>query len=95
MNTTAGRIPFTQYMRPTGRPMPVSIERPADIIAKAEAILSRGLVFECEMLPDGMVSLTITDPDEGDIDIELVANGASVPDAVDRLVLRQSSEATP
>ena len=87
--TKAVAIPFTQYMRPSGRPMPTSIQRPADIAAKAEAIMARGLVFECEMLADGTISLTITDPDEGDVDIELVRNGPDVPAAVDRLILRQ------
>jgi hypothetical protein len=84
-------IPFTQYMRPDGRPVSVSVNRPSDIAEKAAAIIARGLVFECEELADGTVSLTITDPDEGDVDIELVPNGPGVPAAVDRLVLRQSA----
>lgn len=84
-------IPFTQYMRPDGRAVPVRIARPVEIAEKAQAIIARGLCFECEHLTTGDVSLTITDPDEGDVDIEVVANGPEVPAAVDRLILRQSA----
>lgn len=91
---TTAAIQFTQYMRPDGRAVPVWIERPAEIAAKAEAIVARGLCFECEQLATGDVSLTITDPDEGDVDIEVVPNGPEVPAAVDRLVLRQSPTPT-
>lgn len=84
-------IPFTQYMRPDGRAVPVMIARPVDIAEKARSIIARGLCFECEHLTTGDVSLTITDPDEGDVDIEVVPNGPDVPAAVDRLVLRQAN----
>jgi hypothetical protein len=90
---TSAAIQFTQYKRPNGRAVPVWIERPAEIAAKADAIIARGLRFECEHLTTGDVSLTITDPDEGDIDIEVVANGPDVPLAVDRLILRQDDAA--
>lgn len=80
-------ISFTQYLRPDGRPVPVSIDRPADIADKAERICSRGFRFECEHLTTGHVSLTIAGPDD-DEDIEVVANGPDVPEAVDRLVKR-------
>lgn len=89
--TETAEISFTQYMRPDGRAVPVKIARPVDIAAKAEAIIARGLRFECEHLMTGDVSLTITDPDEGDVDIEVVPNGPEVPAAVDRLILRQSA----
>lgn len=80
-------IQFTQFMRPDGRPVPVSIDRPDDIAAKAAEITKRGYRFECEHLSDGHVSLTITD-DDGDADIELAPNGPDVPAAVDRLITR-------
>ena len=82
-----GAIPFIQYLRPTGRPVAVSIVRPADIAAMAATILARGFRFECECLTTGEVSLTVTD-DVCDRDIEVVANGPDVPDAVDALIER-------
>lgn len=78
-------IPFTQFLRPDGRQMVVTIERPAEIAAKAEKIMARGLRFECEHLTTGHVSLTIAD-DDGDHAIEVVENGPEVPAAVDRLI---------
>jgi hypothetical protein len=78
-------IPFTQYMRPNGRQVVVSIDRPAEIAAKAEKIIARGFRFECEHLTTGHASLTIAD-DRGDHAIEVVANGPEVPLAVDRLI---------
>lgn len=80
-------IPFTQYMRPNGRPVPVSIERPDEISAVAERIRDRGYRFECEHLLTGHVSLTIAGPDD-DEDIEVVTNGPEVPVAIDRMVKR-------
>ena len=87
-------IPFTQYLRPDGRPKRVTIERSAAIESKAADILKQGLVFECEVLHDGTISLTITDPDEGDLAIELCPNGPAVPEAVDRLIEGFRAEAT-
>lgn len=86
--TDTAEINFTQYLRPDGRAVPVRIARPVEIAAKAEAIIARGFRFECEQLSSGDVSLTITDPDEGDMDIEVVPNGPEVPAAVDRLIER-------
>lgn len=80
-------IPFTQYVLPDGRAKEVSIERPAEIGLKAMEILARGWRFECEMLTNGDVSMTVTDDDE-DADIEVVPNGPDVPIAVDRLIER-------
>lgn len=80
-------IPFTQFMRPSGRPVSVSVNRPNDIAEKAMTIIDRGYRFECEQLADGHVSLTISN-DDGDFEIELVGNGPDVPIAVDRLIDR-------
>lgn len=80
-------IPFTQYLRPNGRPVPVEIDRPPEIEAKAEAILAKGLIFECEHLSNGYASFTISDPEEGvDLAIELCPNGPDVPATIDRLI---------
>ena len=82
-------IPFTQFMMPHGRKSEVTIDRPDEIAAKAQRIIAKGLRFECEMLSDyRTVSLSITDPDEGDMDIEVVPNGPEVPAAIDRMIQR-------
>lgn len=88
-------IPFTQFIRPNGRPVPVRIDRPDDIASKAAAIIVRGYRFECEHLSTGDVSLTITNDKHGDVDIEVVPNGPEVPAAVDRLVSRFFAAAHP
>lgn len=79
-------IPFTQYIRPHGRAVPVSIEVADDIAAKAQTIMSRGLCFECEVLNTGEVSLTITDPEEGDLDIRVLPNGPGIREGVEALI---------
>jgi hypothetical protein len=79
-------IPFTQYMRPNGRAVPVSIAVDPEVAAIAQTIRARGLAFECEVLTTGQVSLTITDPEEGDLDIRVVENGPGVREAVEDLV---------
>jgi len=81
-------IPFTQYLMPNGRKEPVTIDRPDDVAAKAQAIIDRGFRFECEMLSDySTVSLTIADDDD-DHEIEVVRNGPDVPLAIDRMIER-------
>lgn len=86
--TDAPIIPFTQYLRPNGRRKEVTIEVSPDVASKAHAIIARGLAFECEELSTGQVSLTITDPEEGDLDIRVVPNGPGVREAVEDLVSR-------
>lgn len=83
-------IPFTQFLMPNGRREAVWINRPAEIEEKAQAIISAGYVFECEMLSDYQtVSLTIGDPkEEMDLEIEVVPNGPRVPEAIDRMIER-------
>lgn len=79
-------IPFTQYLMPHGRKSPVTIERSADIAAKAREIIAAGFRFECEMLGDySTISLTIAD-DDADHAIEVVKNGPDVPVAIDRMI---------
>jgi hypothetical protein len=82
-------IPFTQFLRPHGRPIEVRIDRPDEVAIAAEEIRAAGFAFECEELSTGEVSLTIRDlKDGGDADIEVCANGPDVPAAVDRLITR-------
>lgn len=84
-------IRFTQYLRPKGQQEPVYIQRSQEVEAKAETLSTLGYRFECEVLRTGDVSLTIVHPHhaaEGDLAIELVPNGPSVPAAVDTLITK-------
>lgn len=80
-------IPFTQYLRPSGRMTEATIARPKDIYDKAMDIIKAGYRFEAEVLTTGHVSMTIAN-DDGDQDIEVVDNGPGVPQAVDRMIAR-------
>jgi len=80
-------IPFTQYMSPNGRAMPVTIDMPDEVAAKAHEIIESGLELECEVLSNGRVSFTITHPDDGDLDIRVCENGPNVPHHVADLIL--------
>lgn len=53
-------IPFIQYIRPNGRAIDVTIERPATIGVLANKLIAAGYRFECEVLMDNTVSLTIS-----------------------------------
>ena len=81
-------IQFTQYCLPDGRAKTVFIDRPGDIAEKAKSIIRRGLSLECEVLATNEVSFTVTHPEEGDLECEIVPNGPDVPAAVDRLIIR-------
>lgn len=90
-------IPFTQYMRPNGRKVSVSIERPADIEKIACGFIERGGWFEVEHLVTGHASLTacfVIDGEPDDIAIRVVENGPAFPMAVDDLV-REAAAKTP
>jgi hypothetical protein len=78
-------IPFTQFMLPNGRKVPVTIDRPDAVALKAGKVIARGGQFACEVLTTGGVSFTVEYDDE-DICIEVCQNGPQVFAAVDRLV---------
>lgn len=80
-------IPFTQYLMPNGRAVPVKIDRPDPVSSKAHAIIARGYSFECEMLTTGEVSFTIT-TDDGDEEVEICENGPEVLVRIDAMVNR-------
>lgn len=86
-------IEFTQFMRPNGRPVSVMVERPDPISDKADAIREAGFRFECEVVPGGLVSLTITGGN-GDWAQKLVPNGPSVHEAVDAMIQEFDIEKT-
>jgi hypothetical protein len=78
-------IPFTQYLRPSGRAAHYSITRAHEIGTKAHALLDQGVVFESELLQTGEVSLT-AEIDENVLAIVVVPNGPEVGKAVDQLI---------
>lgn len=87
-------ISFTQYLMPHGTKNTVRIDRPEDIAVMAQAIAAAGYSLACEMLSDyRTISLTVEN-DDGDLDIEICANGPEVPAAVDRLISRAASSLT-
>lgn len=79
-------IPFTQFLLPNGERRSIQIHRPFAIQMKAREILNLGYRFECEVLTNGTVSLTIAGKD-CDVGIELSPNDREVPLAVDRLIM--------
>lgn len=82
-------IPFTQFLRPNGKRRHVSIDRPADVEAKAQALIDAGCRFEIEELTTGHVNIECCGPvlgEDGTISGELCHNGPEVLEAVDRIV---------
>ena len=79
-------IEFTQYLLPDGRKVPTFFQtEDKEIYDKAQAIITAGYRFECEILRNGVCSFTITD--ERDEAIELAPNGPAVVDAINKLIL--------
>lgn len=92
-------VEFKQYLHPDGRTKPFSIDITDALRTHVEGIKSVGAKLECEILSNGVVSFTITNPQgvdfnpEGvDFDIELSPNGPEVLGAVDRLIRRFKQE---
>jgi len=79
-------IPFTQYLLTDGRKRSTFIGVRMDIADRAQAMIARGLTFECELLTTGEASFTITDPEKGDLDIRVVPNGPGVRETVEEMV---------
>lgn len=83
MTTT---VNFTQYLRPNGAKVPVSIEVSDELGPKVDAIYEAGFHFECEVLTDDTTcSFTIGD-DHGDYANELCTNGETVPTHVEKMI---------
>lgn len=79
-------IPFTQFIPPHGKRRPTSIEVAPDVHERAMSLIANGLLFECEVLSTGQVSVTITDEEDGDLDIRVIPNGPGVREAVEEMV---------
>jgi hypothetical protein len=78
-------VPFTQYLRPSGRAAHYSVTRSHEIGTKAHALLDQGVVFESELLNTDEVSLT-AEKDGNVLSIVVIPNGPGVGKAVDELI---------
>lgn len=78
-------IPFTQYLRPTGQPKAVEVDRPDAIERKARDLIAAGCVFEIEVLTTGEVSMTCERGDDV-LAIRVCQNGPPVLVNVDAIV---------
>lgn len=77
---------FTQYRFPRGEKVPVTIEVPADIEAKAEELEKAGWRFEIECAPETqIVHMDCCNFDRA-LANRLVRNGPGVPPKVAELV---------
>jgi hypothetical protein len=79
-------IPMTQFKYPNGRRVSVFVDRPDDIADKAALIMAAGYRFECEVLRNGLVHLTISDGND-DIDGFLSQNGPELMNKIDDLII--------
>lgn len=95
MPTTA--VHFTEFMPPRGERVPRTLELDdpdGTIASDVELILAQGVAFEAELLRAmDRVSLTITDPVNGDLFSELVPNDPKMPEAVVRMIRRAAEAA--
>jgi hypothetical protein len=86
-------IPFTQFMRPDGRQVPVTIDRPKEIEDTAKRLIAAGYRLEIEHLMTNAVSMEVIRPSgEDSLAMEICANGAQVPMAVDKMILDAQAE---
>lgn len=84
-------IAFTQYLRPDGRKVEVSIDMTDEVAEKAAHLQLAGYRLECEILSNGICSFTISDGEE-DLLVNLCPNGGAVVKAVYQLVTDGYSE---
>lgn len=80
---------LTQYMRPDGRQQAVETELPVEVLGAYKHMENFGCRLECEVLRTGEVSVTVTHPDMGDIDISVNPNGPEVHEGLVRMLNRR------
>lgn len=85
-------IPFTQFLRPSGKTKDTWIEMSDEVELLARRFIEAGGSYTSEMLHDGEVSLCAVfkpDPDDlepTDIACVIAMNGPDIPDAVEQLI---------
>lgn len=81
-------VKFTQYLMPDGRTREQTIDLPQEVYDKACLIYQAGFHLACEMLPTGMISLTIEDrAHEFDVSCKICRNGPDVPVTVEKMIM--------
>lgn len=90
MNVKTPRsIEFTQYMRPSGRPVLQYIQVDDELADMADRIIAHGFVFSMELLTTGDVALYIDDPfSSPDVTVvtEICPNGPEVPIRIRKMI---------
>lgn len=83
-------IPFTQYLLPDGRKKEILWEcTDMEVSRMARDIIEAGLTFECEVLNNGFVSLSVEDLENDEqVGIQLSSNDGKISGAVDKLIRR-------
>lgn len=71
-----------QFLLPHGRQQVLSTELPREVEAAYRYMHSEGCELQAEVLRTGLVSVTITGYELGDIDIRIVPNGPQVQEAL-------------
>jgi hypothetical protein len=80
------KVLLTQFMRPSGREVPVSAEIDDTLADKVSIIRSYKCRFTCEVLTTNQVSIAI-EHEEGDFTIELASNAPNAPtQALEKLI---------
>lgn len=80
-------VRFTQFLRPDGQRIPVTIALPEAVEKKARQINNAGYRFEIEVLSDEITVHATISNDKGDHASCLVPNGTKVPDAIAKMIL--------
>ena len=76
-------IPFTQYLRPSGRQRQVSIDLEDLAAQAAQKLLDAGYHFDIEVLSTGQVSAAIEDGDDLPLAHVVVENGPGLVPALE------------
>ncbi len=85
-------IHFTQFLRPNGRQVPVTIEMRDEVAPKVKEIEACGCRLTAEHLRTGEVSFAIEEPLLGDMDVIVCANGPELVEPLHQMILRFSPQ---
>ncbi len=79
-------LEFTQHLLPNGRQQKIYTKLSQELYDKAQRVIACGYRFEAEILTTGQVSVTVSHPEHGDVDILIIANGPGIKGAVQQLL---------
>lgn len=81
-------IPFTRFHLPDGRRSETEIEVTDAEFVQFEKVRAAGFRMTVELLQNGMVSQCVEDPELGDFDCVVTANGPQVTVELSKMLLR-------